>query len=81
MQEVKGKKEERMNIAEGNGFKEVINLLEDIRKLLVLDLISRGIQGKDIANALGVHGSTITRMVPARKVKVEQNDTPPSSRL
>jgi hypothetical protein len=48
---------------------KAIKLLEDIKKLLVLDLICRGIQGKDIAQTLGVDKSTITRIAPARKIR------------
>lgn len=74
MQEVKRKEEEKMNTTEGNGFGQIIKLLEDIKKLLVLGLITRGAQGKDIAQVLGVDKSTITRIVPARKIKVSKTD-------
>lgn len=47
-------------------------LLEDIKKLLVLDLIVRGVQAKDIAQVLGVDKSTITRIVPSRKIKINR---------
>jgi plasmid maintenance system antidote protein VapI len=47
---------------------KVVQLLEDIKKLLILDLISRGVQGKDVAQVLGVNKSTITRIVPAKKI-------------
>lgn len=52
--------------------KKALQLLEDIKKLLILDLITRGVQGKDVAQVLGVDKSTITRLVPSRKVKIEQ---------
>jgi hypothetical protein len=52
--------------------KQIIKILEDIKKLLILDLVTRGIQGKDIAQVLGVDKSTITRIVPTRKIKVNQ---------
>lgn len=52
--------------------KNVPKILEDIKKLLILDLIVRGVQGKDIAQVLGVDKSTITRLVPSRKIKIEQ---------
>lgn len=42
--------------------------LEQIKRLLVLGLIAQGVQGKDIANVLGVDPATITRMVPSRRV-------------
>ncbi len=49
--------------------KKMVELLENIKKLLILDLVIRDVQAKDIAKVLGVNKSTITRIVPARKVK------------
>ncbi len=49
--------------------KKAIELLEDIKKLLILDLITRGVQAKDIAQTVGVSKSTLTRIVPARHIK------------
>ncbi len=49
--------------------KESIKLLEDIKKLLILDLIRQGVQGKDIAAILGVNPAIISRMVPVRQIK------------
>lgn len=54
--------------------KQILKYLDDIKKLLILDLVSRGIQGKDIAQVLGVDKSTITRIVPARKIKINQTN-------
>ena len=45
------------------------DLLEDIKKLLILDLVTRGVQAKDIATVLGVGKSTISAIVPARQIK------------
>ena len=44
-------------------------LLEDIKKLLILTLIRQGVQGKEIANALRVDPAIISRMVPSRQIK------------
>ncbi len=44
-------------------------LLEDIKRLLILDLIRQGVQGKDIAGILGVDPAMISRMVPTRQIK------------
>lgn len=44
-------------------------LLEDIKKLLIMDLLTKGVQATGIANVLGVDKSTISRLVPARKIK------------
>jgi transposase len=49
--------------------KKLIPLLEDIKKLLILSLITGGVQAKDIAGVLGVGKSTITRIVATRKLK------------
>ena len=49
--------------------KKIIELLEDIKKLLILDLIVRDVQAKDVAKVLNVDKSTITRIVPARRIK------------
>ena len=49
--------------------KKAIELLEYIKKLFILDLITRDVQAKDIAGILGVNKSTIARIVPARQIK------------
>jgi len=43
--------------------------MEAIKRLLILDLIIRGVQSKDIAHILGTDPSVITRMVPSRCLK------------
>lgn len=48
---------------------KVVTLLEDVKKLLILDLVAKGIQSQHIAEVLGVDGAVITRLVPARKIK------------
>ena len=47
----------------------VADELGSIKRLLVLQLITSGVQAKDIASALGVDQSVVSRLVPARKVK------------
>ncbi len=49
--------------------KKAIQTLEDIKKLLVLSLINKGMQGTDIALVLGVDKATISRMVPSKQIK------------
>ena len=46
----------------------VVNALTDIKRLLILQLTTSGVQGKDIAKAIGVSPSIVSRLVPARKV-------------
>lgn len=48
---------------------KTIKLLENIQKLLVLGLITRKVQAKDIAKTLGIGKSSVNRMVPARQIK------------
>jgi predicted transcriptional regulator len=47
----------------------VADELDSIKRLLVLQLITSGVQAMDIAAALGVDKSVVSRLVPARKVK------------
>lgn len=49
--------------------KKINQLLEDIKKLLILALIRQGAQGKDIASVLGVDPAAISRMVSTRQIK------------
>ena len=49
--------------------KKIIQELEAIKRLLILDLITRGVQGKSIAAVLGVDPAVISRIVPARQLK------------
>ena len=49
--------------------KKIVVLLEDIKKLMILDLVAKGVQSKSIAAVLGVDNAVITRTVPARKIK------------
>jgi len=53
--------------------KKICKLLEDIKKLIILDLVTRGVQAQDIAKVLKVVKSTITAIVPARKIKKPPN--------
>ena len=47
----------------------VADELVSIKRLLVLQLVTSGVQGKDIAKTLGVDPSVVSRLVPTRKVK------------
>ena len=48
---------------------KIAALLEDVKKLLILDLVTKGVQSKHIAHVLGVDKAVITRIVPARKIR------------
>ena len=47
----------------------VVAKLEDLKRLAILQLLSSGVQSGQIAKALGVHSSVISRMMPAREIK------------
>ncbi len=47
----------------------IADLLEDIKRLLILDLVAKGVQAKNIAEVLGVANSTIAGIVSTRRIK------------
>jgi hypothetical protein len=47
---------------------EAAATLEQIKKLLILQLLAAGVPSGAIASALGVHKSVVSRLVPARKL-------------
>jgi len=47
----------------------VADELNAIKRLLVLQLLTSGIQATVVASALGVDKSVVSRLVPSRKVK------------
>jgi predicted transcriptional regulator len=51
---------------------KIISLLEDIKKLMVLHLTERGVQGKRIADVLDVDAATVSRIVSTKKAKKEK---------
>jgi len=49
--------------------KKTHQLLEDIKKLLILQLVINGANSEEIANNLKINSSTIRHMVSIRKTK------------
>ena len=47
----------------------VADELSSIKRLLVLQLITSGVQARDVAWTLGVAASVVSGLVPARKIK------------
>jgi len=47
----------------------VVDLLDAIKRLLILQLVTSGVQAADIASALQVDRSVVSRLFPTRKVK------------
>jgi DNA-binding NarL/FixJ family response regulator len=43
--------------------------MEDVKWLLVIQLLTDGVQGAHIAKALGIDPSTISKRVPARDIQ------------
>lgn len=48
---------------------KIAKLLEDVKRLLILDLVAKGVQSKHIARVLDVDKAVIARIVPAREIK------------
>lgn len=46
--------------------------IKTIKKLLVLDLLYKGLTQKQVAQVLGLHDSQISRMVPATAFKTKK---------
>jgi DNA-binding NarL/FixJ family response regulator len=46
----------------------VVQELADLKKLLILQLMTSGVEAQHIARALGISKSTLSRLVPARSV-------------
>lgn len=46
----------------------VVKQLDEIRRLLMLQLVVSGVKAKDIATVLGVNKSVISGIVPARAI-------------
>ncbi|KKP60707.1 MAG: hypothetical protein UR54_C0009G0037 [Candidatus Roizmanbacteria bacterium GW2011_GWA2_34_18] len=49
--------------------KNHIRLLEDIKKLLILQLLANGVSDRSIAQILGIDSSTIRHLVSIKKIK------------
>lgn len=51
----------------------LVDEMRAVKRLLVLQLLVSGVQTTDIATALGVSKSVVSRLVPSRKVKSANN--------
>jgi IS30 family transposase len=47
----------------------VIEQLEELKRLMIVQLLASGVQSAHIAKALGVHPSVISRMLPVREIQ------------
>jgi hypothetical protein len=47
----------------------VLKELDGIKRLLILGLLTSGVQATDVARALGVDKSAVSRLVPARRIR------------
>ncbi len=48
---------------------KIASLLEDIKRLMILSLIDRGVKGKRIADVLNVDAAIVSRVVSPKKKK------------
>ena len=48
---------------------KIANLLEDVKRLMILSLTERGVRGKRIAEVLNVDGAVVSRILSAKKAK------------
>lgn len=46
-----------------------VEMLDQVRRLMMLQLVVSGVQAKDIARVLGIDKSDVSRIVPARAIK------------
>ncbi|OGM11429.1 hypothetical protein A2Z22_00930 [Candidatus Woesebacteria bacterium RBG_16_34_12] len=61
--------------------KKILNQLEAIKKLLVLQLSTQGINSVGIGSVLGVDSSVVRRMVPIRKIKKKSKNEKKQERI
>jgi IS30 family transposase len=43
--------------------------LEELKRLMVVQLLASGVQSAHIAKALGIHASGLSRMLPVREIQ------------
>lgn len=43
--------------------------LEELKRLMILQLLAAGVQGAHVARALGIHQSGLSRMLPVRDIQ------------
>lgn len=54
--------------------KKSIQLFEDIRKLLILQLLANGVSDKAIAKILNVDASTVRHLVSLKEIKASRKN-------
>jgi len=58
----------RSTASPGDG-RKLEGLLEDLKRLAILQLLTSGVQATQIAKALGVDKSVVSRLVPSRAIR------------
>jgi IS30 family transposase len=53
----------------GTDLAKISEQLEDLKRLMVVQLLATGVQSAHIAKALGIHSSAISRIAPAREIQ------------
>ena len=54
--------------------KKSIQLLEDIKKLLILQLLSNGVSDKAIAKILSIDASTVRHLVSLKEIRASKKN-------
>lgn len=52
-----------------NEWARISEQLEELKRLMIVQLLASGVQSAHIAKALGIHASAISRIVPARDIQ------------
>ena len=56
--------------ADNGELARIAKQLEEIKRLMIVQLIASGVQSAHVADALGVHSSTISRIGPVREIQI-----------
>jgi IS30 family transposase len=55
--------------AENRELARISEQLEELKRLMIVQLLASGVQRAHIAKALGIHASGISRIAPAREIQ------------
>jgi IS30 family transposase len=56
-------------VTTGAELKRISEQLDELKRLMIVQLIAAGVQSAHIAKALDIHPSGISRMVPVREIQ------------
>jgi len=58
---------------------QIAALLNDLKRLAILQLVASGVQAAHIAQALDIHPSAISRMMPVREIQQQASRREPNA--